>query len=591
MKLYTHKLEEDGYVVNYLSIFKEIISNLHAMEVDYDDEDFALILLCYLPSSFANFRDTLLYSQDTLTLDEALQVKEKMKQLVSSEGSTSNREALSVCGRTQKKSNNSYRDKSLNDRSNSRDKDDKFCKYCKKNTHFISEGIKLKNKEKRAGTYRPKGKPNEEGNASVATDGSSDGNEVLVAFAGCANSGDEWILDSAASFHICINRDWFITYDSVNAGSVKMGDDSPCQIIGIGSVQIKMHDGIIRTLTDVRHILDMRKNLISLSTLDGKGYKYSGGDGVLKVSKGSLIVMKGDLKSANLYRLRGTTIICDAAVISNSLSNFDATNLWHMHLGHMSELGLSVLSKRGLLDGYSIIKLDFCEHCVFGKHKKVKFNTSTHTSKGILDYVHSDLWGPSRKPSLGGARYMLTIIDDYSRKAWSYFLKDKSEAFSAFKEWKIMIENQTEKKVKKLRTNNGMEFCSKEFNAYCKSEGIVRHYTVPYTPQQNGVTERMNRTIVSKVCCMLSNAGLHRRFWAEATSTACYLINRSPSIAIDKKIPIEIWSGSPADYLQLRVFSCTAYAHVDNGKLEPRAVKCIFFGYKSGVKGYKLWNS
>jgi hypothetical protein len=153
-----------------------------------------------------------------------------------------------------------------------------------------------------------------------------------------------------------------------------------------------MHDGIIRTLTDVRHIPDMSKNLITLSTLDGKGYKYSGGDGVLKVSKGSLIVMRGDLISANLYRLRGTTIIGDAAVISNSLCTSDATNLWHMCLGHMSELGLVVLSKRGLLDGHSISKLDFCEHCVFGKHKRVKFNTATHSSKVILDYVHSDLW-------------------------------------------------------------------------------------------------------------------------------------------------------------------------------------------------------
>src|SRR4051812_34967886 len=89
---------------------------------------------------------------------------------------------------------------------------------------------------------------------------------------------------------------------------------------------------------------------------------------------------------------------------------------------------------------------------------------------------------------------------------------------------------------------------------------------------------------------MLSNAGLHGRFWAEAASTACYIINRSPSIALNKKTPIEVWPGSPADYSELRVFGCTAYAHVDNGKLEPRAVKCIFLGYGSGVKAYKLWN-
>ena len=89
---------------------------------------------------------------------------------------------------------------------------------------------------------------------------------------------------------------------------------------------------------------------------------------------------------------------------------------------------------------------------------------------------------------------------------------------------------------------------------------------------------------------MLSNAGLHRRFWAETASTGCYLINRSPSIALNKKTPIEVWSGSPADYSQLRVFGCTAYAHVDNGKLEQWVVKFIFLGYKSGVKGFKLWN-
>ena len=89
---------------------------------------------------------------------------------------------------------------------------------------------------------------------------------------------------------------------------------------------------------------------------------------------------------------------------------------------------------------------------------------------------------------------------------------------------------------------------------------------------------------------MLSNTGMHRRFWAEVVSTACYLINRSPNIAIDKKTPIEVWSGSPANYSELRVFGCPAYAHVDNGKLEPRAIKCIFLGYNSSVKGYKLWN-
>ena len=135
-----------------------------------------------------------------------------------------------------------------------------------------------------------------------------------------------------------------------------------------------------------------------------------------------------------------------------------------------------------------------------------------------------------------------------------------------------------------------MEFCLNEFDEFCSNDGMVRHHTIPYTPQQNGVAERMNMTIISRARCMLSNAKMHRSFWAEAASTACYLINRSPSVPLDKKTPIEVWSGSPADYSDLRVFGCTAYAHVDNGKLEPRAVKCIFLGYGSGVKAYRLWN-
>jgi hypothetical protein len=335
MKLFLHKLQEGGSVPNHLTVFKYIVSDLQAMKVKYEDEDFGLILLCSLPSSFANFRDTILYSRDTLTLNdvcEALQAKEKMKHMVSSDGSASNGEALAARGRTEKKSNTGSRGKSSNSHhscSKSRGRGNKFCHYCKKDNHFISECYKLKNKEKRTGTYREKNKSNDEGKASIAASISenSDG-DTLVAFAGCANNGDEWILDSGASFHICINRDWFITYNSIKSGgSVRMGDDRPCEIVGIGSVQIKMHDGIVRTLTDVRHIPDMTKNLISLSTLDGKGYKYSGGDGVLKVSKGSLIMMKADLKSANLYRLHGTTITGDAAIISNSLSDSDATNL------------------------------------------------------------------------------------------------------------------------------------------------------------------------------------------------------------------------------------------------------------------------
>ncbi|KAH9684683.1 DNA (cytosine-5)-methyltransferase [Citrus sinensis] len=164
-----------------------------------------------------------------------------------------------------------------------------------------------------------------------------------------------------------------------------------------------------------------------------------------------------------------------------------------------------------------------------------------------------------------------------------------NQALGKFKEWITLIENQTEKKITRLRSDNGLEYCSKEFEDFCKSKGIARHRTVTYTPQQNGLVERMNRTIIERVRCMLLNTNLSKGFWAEVVTTAAYLINRSPSSALGFKTPQELWSGKPPDLTNLRIFGCPAYAHIKQGKLEPRAVKGYFLGYPEGIKGFKIW--
>jgi hypothetical protein len=185
----------------------------------------------------------------------------------------------------------------------------------------------------------------------------------------------------------------------------------------------------------------------------------------------------------------------------------------------------------------------------------------------------------------------VSFIDDYSRMTWVVMMKNKSDAFSNFKQWKALVENQLGKKIKKLHTDNGLKFCWKDFDSLCADEGIARHHTVRNTPQQNGVAERMNQTLLERARCMLSQAGLSRRFWAEAVKTACYLINRSPHTWINLKTPFKMWSGKPADYSVLRVFGSTTSYHVSEGKLEPRAKKGVFVGYGDGVKGYRIWSS
>ncbi|KAG8498693.1 hypothetical protein CXB51_005074 [Gossypium anomalum] len=483
-RLYAHRLEEGASVHEHLTVFKEILSNLEAMEVQYDKEDLGLILLCSLPPSYSTFRDTILYSRESLTVDEvydSLTSYDKMKHLVVKPDSQE-RVSLFV--------------------------GDKIGILMMIVVGHRKEIIVVNLRVDRSLQIEGK-QPENSGEADVVED-YSDG-ELLVASVNDSKVSEEWILDSGCTFHMSPNRDWFTTYETVSECVVLMGNNASCKIAGVGTIKVKMFDGVVRTLSDVRYVPELKRNLISLSTLDSKGYRYTAESG-------------------------GSTVTGDAAVASSSLSDDDITKLWHMRLGHMSENGMVELSKRGLLDGQGICKLNSVSTVFLGSKREV--------------------------PSRGGANYMLTFIDDFSRKVWAFFLKQKSDVFSAFKSWKIMIEKQTGKQIKYLRTDNGLEFCSDEFNRLCKSEGIVRHLTVRHTPQQNG---------------------------AEAASTACFLINRSPSVAIEKKTPQEVWSGNPANYSDLKIFGCPAYAHVNNGKLEPRSIKCVFLGYKAGVKGYKLW--
>ena len=416
-----------------------------------------------------------------------------------------------------------------------------------------------------------------------------DKSDFSLACVSSVTSTDEWLCDSACSFHMCFRKEWFFNFIELDDGVVYLADNQPCKIAGIGSISLKNHDGSTRVLTDVRYIPKLEKNLISLGTLESKGFTIILQNGILKVVSGALVVMKG-IKRNNLYLYQGSTAVGTAAAVSEVDKVAEMSRLWHMRLGHAGEKSLQTLAMQGLLKGAKTCKLDFCEQCVLGKQKRVKFGTAIHNTEGILDYIHTDVWGPTKTASLGGKHYFVTFVDDFSRRVWVYTLKSKDEVFETFLVWKKMVENQAGRKIKVLRSDNGTEYRNDQFSYFCKKEGISRHFTVRDTPQQNGVAERMNRTLLEKVRCMLSNAGLGKQFWAEAVMYASHLINRLPSAALNGKTPLEVWSGKPAnDYDTLHVFGSTAYYHVKESKLDPRAKKALFMGVTSGVKGYRLW--
>ena len=153
----------------------------------------------------------------------------------------------------------------------------------------------------------------------------------------------------------------------------------------------------------------------------------------------------------------------------------------------------------------------------------------------------------------------------------------------------MTVENQVDTKVKYLRTDNGLEFCNLAFDEFCRKNGITRHRTCAYTPQQNGVAERMNRIIMEKVRCLLSESSLGEELWSEADAFSVYTINRSPSSAVGFKVPEEIWLGKKPGYKHMKKFGSVAYVHKDQGKLKPRAEKGVLIGYPPGTKGYKIW--
>ncbi|KAH9679095.1 hypothetical protein KPL71_025975 [Citrus sinensis] len=483
-KLYRFTYTHDMSMNDHVNSFNKILADLLNLDERFEDEDKALLLLNSFLDEYDHLTTTLLHGKDSVTCDAVCSA------LYNSETRKKDRkdhrdivaEALTARGRSQS------RKPGKRNKSKERPAKDE-CAFFREKGHWKKNCPKLQ-----------KGKATSD--ACVAEhDEESDFSLVGMTFICHSN---EWILDSGCTYHMCPNKGWFSNFKELDGGVIFMGNDNSCKTMGIGTIQLKNHDGSIQVLTDVRYVPSLKKNLISLGVLESKGLAITLRDGLLKVVAGALTVMKGTRRN-NLYYFQGSTVIGSASTVSRKDADSEATKLWHMRFGHAGEKTLQTLAKQDLLKGINSCKLKFCEHCDLGK------------------------------------------------------------------------QTRTGRKDKRLRSDNGGEYKNDPFLQICQDEGIMRHFTVRDTPQQNGVAERMNQTILEKVRCMLSNAGLGKEFWAEAVVYAFHLINRLPSTAIESRTTMEMWTGKPAtDYNSLHVFGSTAYYHVKESKLDPRAKKALF---------------
>jgi hypothetical protein len=284
-----------------------------------------------------------------------------------------------------------------------------------------------------------------------------------------------------------------------------------------------------------------------------------------------------------------------ASAMTSSGDSASNVQLWHRRYAHLSIGNLSKLIKDNMVTGidikYPMAATPLCEPCVMSKQHRLPFGTSESKTTRPLQLVPMDVMGPMPVVSLGGNRYVATYLDDYTK--YSIVAPLPSKEAVSMKTFEVLQRMQVQSglKVATVRSDNGGEYVNQHLDAYFKTNGIVHNLTVPYTPQQNGKAERLNRTLLDRTRAMLYKSGAPKYLWADAISTANYIRNRSPYSG-GEKVPYEMFHGSKPDVSHLRVFGAKAYAllppHKRQDKLSARSQLGTFVGYPQGTKGYRI---
>ena len=569
-KLVTLKLKEGGSVSAHIKEMTETFEALSVMEAPVSEDDRVVYLLASLPESY-NMVVTALETQSeevpkwALVTERLLHQEAKLKERLAPDGEA--KRALTANGQSRRR----------------KPKATFKCHFCGNPGHYKRDCRKFL-------ATRGQGKQ-----SANSAEEEQRGELLVTTHALTTMAEGTWIVDSGATAHMCNNPNLFTDLKKLEPPlKITLGDGRCLDGTGEGTVIVEtlLPDGSTTNckLKNTVLVPGLSYSLLSVSKASTAGKTTKFDKTGCEILNGQDKVIAFATRVGNLYHLE----YCHKTQSASVANSANKEKLWHRRYGHLGEQNLKQLARDNLVEHFdynSKNTIGFCETCVGGKHHRSPFTSSTTKTSTPLELVHSDVCGRMQNKSAGGAEYFLTLTDDHTRYSWVYMLKTKDQVFEYFQEWKALVEKQSKYKLKTLRTDNGGEYTSKRFEQYLKAEGIRHEKTIPKTPEQNGVSERLNRTLVEGARSMLLDAKLAKSYWAEAVNTAVYLKNRCPTKAVKGKTPYEAWYGKKPNVEHLRVFGCTAYAHVpkdERGKFDSKARKCVLLGYDELIKGYRL---
>lgn len=471
------------------------------------------------------------------------------------------------------------------------------CGYCQEKGHWHRECPKKAEEKKNSQGQQPNSAPN----SAIKTASGYICDVSHALYSGNSEEDDTtiWLADSGASHHMTYKKNYFSTLETLKKSySVKIADNKILPIAGIGTVVIKETvDGqqLQRELSDVLYVPGLRRNLFSITAINDKKFSFHAYEKKCEVrdSDGNLCSL--GIRYDNLFKMLFEVQL--SAQCNVTQANLQKENLlWHERMGHVNMHALINTSKVMNVNDLSIKKTDdfFCETCVMAKQTRKPHNIVQREE--IFkpgEKIHSDVCGPVNVESLRGSRYFLLFKDECTGFRKVYFLRHKSEVFEKFKEFDVLVQNQTGNKVKVLRSDNGTEYTCGILQNYIKNRGIIHEFSSPYIHEQNGRAEREIRTITESARSMLIGKNVSAKLWPEAVNTAAYLLNRIVMRQGETKTPFEKWFGRKPEVRHLRVFGADAYLNIrkeKRNKFDSKSKKMILVGYDNDSTNYRLWD-